>query len=280
VLSPTINVPPAQVTVPAPIVNVQVPERGFWLTWLPVLVPILSAAAAVISATAAAISVGLARRTQKVGFAKDAAAVAREMRNQQSAAALLAFENNVARPVGMALDLVERMTLELSRLRPVPASEPPPDPAPTGWSPWRSRERLRLPAPGPSPREAALEQYGAGVIADNSQGVRLCREADGALEASRQPVFTDIFVAAHLDDQLLATADQALSPTRSVLSDDAYDTTWQAIVRLKVDMRRVLEAERAAEAARWQGTLDADPFFVEVQRWLPRSLRSRPLSEG
>jgi hypothetical protein len=251
VLSPTINVPPAVVTVPAPVVNVQLPERGFWLTWLPILVPILSAAAAVISATIAAISVGLARRTQKAGFAKDAAAVAREMRNQQSAAALLAFENNVARPVGMALDLVERMTLELSRLRPVPAPElPPPDQAPNGWLPWRPRERLRLPAPGPSPHEAALEQYGAGLIADNSQGIRLCREADGALDASRQPVFTDIFVAAHLDDQLLATADQALSPTRSVLSDAAYDTASQAIVRLKVDLRRVLEAERAAEAAR------------------------------
>ncbi|MEJ1977853.1 MAG: hypothetical protein WDN49_18845 [Acetobacteraceae bacterium] len=260
-VSPVINVPAG----PAPTVIVPSPPTSFWRVWLPVLV---AAFLAGISASIAATSAWLAWRNQVFGFAKDAAAIARDVRNRQSAAALVAFENSVARPVGMALDLVERLTLELGRLRPV--AEPPQLRA--GW--------LRRQAAGPQPpaavsaHVAALEQYGAGLIADHSHGVRLCREADGALAAARTPVFARTFSAARLDDLLLAAADEALSPTPHAARGTAYDTASGAIVQLKIDLRRVLETERSIEAARWLGTLDADPFFIEVQHWLPRRLRS------
>ena len=223
----------------APQIIVQTPPQSAWRIWLPIGVALFSTAIAMTGAW-------LAWRSQVFGFAKDAAAIARDFRGRQSAAALLAFENSVARPIGMALDLIERMSLDLSRLRPVAAET----------------------------HLAALETYGAGLIADHSQGLRLCREADAALaEAGRATVFTRAFDNDRLDAKFLAAGDEALSvalPSEA----SAIDLAIEAVVRTKVSLRRLLEAERSQEAARWLGDLDTDPFFTEVQRWLPRRLRS------
>ncbi|MBC7799646.1 MAG: hypothetical protein H7Z10_03410 [Gemmatimonadaceae bacterium] len=224
----------------APQIIVQSPPPDWIRTWLPVCIAGLSA---LIAAGAAWIS----WRNQVFGFAKDAAALKREVRSRNTTSALLAFENSVARPIGMALDLIERLSIDLSRLRPVPPGE----------------------------GAAALETYVALLAAEHGQGLRLCREADGSLAAlSRPPIFARAFGNQDLDDSLLAAAGEILVSAPGS-GPSALDTAVEAIVRTKVDLRRLLEAERAQEAARWLGSLETDPFFTEVQRWLPKRLRSR-----
>ena len=142
IFSPQITVPSA----PPPTITVQAPQPDPLKTWLPVGVAILSAAVAAFSAY-------LAWRNQSFGFRKDRAAVIRDIRSKQAAANLLAFENNVARSVGAALDLVERMISEVSKIRPVAAGD----------------------------CDKHLENWGISVIADQANGERLCGEADGAL---------------------------------------------------------------------------------------------------
>ncbi len=265
-LSPTINVPPASISVPPAVVTVQAPPGGFWRTWLPVLI-------AGLAAFVAATSAWLSWRNQLYGVAKDAAATARDGHMRRSAAALAAFENSVARPLGMALDRIEEMMLELGRLRPILPPAPPSEPPPSGWMNWRrEKERLRLPPPGPSPREAALEEFSRVLVADGSHGLRLCREADEALANPRQGGFTQRFFAANLEDLLLDAAEQALA-SNAAAADGAHDAAIKAVVRVKVDLRRMLEEERAAEAQRWSDLLSHDPFFTAVQSWLPRRLR-------
>ncbi len=87
-------------------------------------------------------------------------------------------------------------------------------------------------------------------------------------------IFTQRLYAARLEDLLLYAADQALSPNSAATSDSAYDEAVQAAVTLKVDLRQMLEGERTAEAKRWFDMLNQDPFFAEVQNWLPRRLRA------
>ncbi len=239
VAPPTVTLAP-QITVPSappPTIVVRVPRIETWRTWLPVLV-------AVLSACITGVSAWLAWRSQVFTFRKDAAAIARDIRAKQANAALLAFENNVARPTGMALDLVERMTMEVGKLRPVP-----------------------------QPRHVAeLERYGAGLIAECNHGARLCREADGMLAGLRRlPVFSRAFVAAHLDDLLLAAADEALLPIPASTAAGAYDAALEGVVQLKIELRRLLEAERAVEGQRWVGTVADDPLHDVLRRWLPGS---------
>lgn len=272
-LSPTINVAPASVSVPPAVVTVQAPPDGFWRIWLPVLIAALAAAVAATSAW-------LSWRNQLYGVAKDAAATVRDGHSRRSAAALAAFESNAARPLGMALDRIEAMMLELGRLRPILPPGPPSEAPPSGWLNWRREKvQLRLPPPGPSPREAALEEYGAGLMADTNHGLRLCREADEALAVLPAKTFTQRFFEANLEDLLLGAADQALASSPAV-ADGAHDAAIQAVVRLKVDLRRMLEQEREAEAKRWSDMLGQDPFFAAVQSWLPRRLRAAVQQTG
>ena len=224
----------------APQIVVPPSTTNFWRTWLPVGVAMLSAAIAAGSAW-------LAWRNQVFGFAKDAAAIAREIRNREAGVALAAFENSVARPIGMALDVIERMGVDLARLRPAAFAE----------------------------LAAVQADYDAGLVAEDAHVLRLCREADGSLEHDRTPVFARTYVDFYLDDKLLAAASEALAPQVSG-PGTPFDVALAAIVRVKIDLRRRLESERAAEAARWSGTLTTDPFYAHVQRWLPRSLRTPP----
>ena len=98
----------------------------------------------------------------------------RDAAAKQATIALLAFENSVARPVGQSLDMVERLSVELGRLNRIE----------------------QAPA-----RQASLEQYGRGMMADYSHGRRLCREADDALQTPRQAVFVRVLVEAGLDSK-------------------------------------------------------------------------------
>lgn len=229
-------VPPEWITF-APKVIVQSPPQEAWRIWLPVGVAMLSAA---IAATGAWLS----WRSQMFGFAKDIAAIKRDHRNRQANATLLAFENSVARPVGMALDLIERLALELGRLRPVAEGA----------------------------HSTALVEFGTGLIAEHSQGLRLCREADSALPSGRAKVFELAFGDTRLDDLFLDAGKDALLQVRPA-GLSTFDAVIEAIVRTKVSLRRLLEAERSEQAATCLGA-GPDLSELELERWLPRRLRS------
>ena len=209
---------------------------AFWRTWLPVFVAMLSAALAGFSAW-------LAWRNQVFGFAKDIAAVRRDARSKQATIALLAFENSVARPVGQALDLIERLLADLGKLNEEPTDS----------------------------RTAALERYSRTMFADYGRCQRFCLEADDVLQQARPGVFVRAYSSARLDDRFLAAAAGQLSGQAGSAYDDAAD----AVVSAKVQLRRALEDQRAAEAATWQNTSAEDAFLREAERLLPRWLRSR-----
>lgn len=225
--SPQIIVQP----ISAPAVTVQVPQPDPLKTWLPVGV-------AILSAMVAAFSAFLAWRNQNFGFQKDRAAVIRDIRSKQAAAALQAYENNVARPVGAVLDLVERMINDVSKIR----------------------------TAAPAYRADQLKTWGASVIADQANGERLCDEADGALTGNPpRAVFAPLFVRRGLDSLFLEAITEALSVAPQ---GAAFDRLKQAVKDLKVEMRGHLESERQAEATRWIGEITDDPFYPEIEHLL------------
>ena len=221
----TIQTPPGL----APIVVV--PPQAFWKTLLPVFVAMLSAAIAAFSAF-------IAHRAQRFGFRKDAAAVAREIRARRTTAAMQAFENNVARPMGMVLDLLERLVGEILRTVPVDAAV------------------LR----------AETENRGAMLVAEYASALRLCAEADGGLPGPDRRPFQLTLAPSDLDGKLNAALVEALG--RTALNRAAYALLLTALADFKVAMRRLLENERIAEQRRWMGTLRQDPFYPELVRLL------------
>ncbi len=223
ILSPQITVPPAA----APTVTVQLPPSDPLKTWLPVGV-------AVLSAMVAAFSAFLAWRNQRFTFKKDKAAVIRDIRAKQAAANLLAFENNVARSVGAVLDLVEAIITEVSKIRPVAATE----------------------------RPQQLEIRGISVMVDHARGERLCTEADGALHGSPPRVlFVSLFVRKGLDSLFVDAIGEAVAGPPGV----KFDVLRQSIIELKIELRKILEQERQAEATRWIGEITDDPFYEEIK---------------
>lgn len=228
IFSPQITVPPAL----PPAVTVQVPEPNPLKTWLPVGVAIFSAAVAAFSAW-------LARRNQDFAFRKDRAAIVRDHRARQAEAGLLAYENNVARPVGAVLDVVERMMNDVSKIRPVPAAD----------------------------FDKKLEDLGLSVMADQANSERLCGEADGALPGNPvRSVFAPVFVRRGIDSLFLAAIREALAGPPG----DGFELLLLNVKELKVELRRHLEDERQAEAARWIGDISQDPFFEEIRHLMPR----------
>ncbi len=209
---------------------------GLFRTWLPVGV-------AMLSAGIAAVSLRLAWRSQVFGIAREIAAARRDMRGRQGTVALLAFDNSVARPIGMALDTIEGLTVALGKLRPLPERQ----------------------------RAAALQAYSLDMLVELTHAHRLCQEADGALSLGRSPAFDPALVRCDLDDLLTRAAEDALSGLLSATAP-AVDP-WRVIVALKIDLRRTLEAERATEAAQWQEALQDDVFLRQAQRLLPGWLR-------
>ncbi len=196
-----------------------------------------------LSAGIAAVSLRLAWRSQVFGIAREIAAARRDVRSRQGTVALLAFDNSVARPIGMALDTIEGLTVALGKLRPLPDRQ----------------------------RAAALQAYSLDMLVELTHAHRLCQEADGALSLGRPPAFDPALVRCDLDDLLTRAAEDALGGLLSAAAP-AVDP-WRVIVALKIDLRRTLEAERATEAAQWQEALQDDVFLRQAQRLLPGWLR-------
>ncbi|MBN9561911.1 MAG: hypothetical protein J0H14_14470 [Alphaproteobacteria bacterium] len=235
-IQPRINVPPVPsptITVqvpaaPAPIVNVAGPPSGFWRTWLPVFVAMLSAAIAAASAL-------MAWNSQRFGFRKDAAAIARELRARRTLAAMQAFENNVARPVGMTLDVLESLVGAIAQTRPKPVQE-------------------------------EVDARSMLLSTQYANALRLCTEADGALPGPTRHPFQELLAGTDLDEKLLAATKEAL--TRHEGSRANYDTALAGLAHFKVTARKLLETERLAEERRWAGDIRDDPFYEELQRLL------------
>ncbi len=235
-----LTVAPALARAQAPTILVQVPQPAGWRIGLPVGVAVLSAAIAGFSAF-------LAWRSQQFGFRKDAAAVAREIGARRTQAALRAFENNVARPVGMLLDQVEQVVGEVVRIVPV------------------SPDRL----------DAERELWATRLAAESANAIRLCDEADGALtvapDAARAGVFRNALLRAAIDDRLLAATIEALRGPHGEAGGAAraaFGALMTDVAAFKIGIRRLLEAERTAEERRWAGDPRADPFYRDLRRLL------------
>jgi hypothetical protein len=232
-VNPQITVQPATPTVvvqPAPAHPLQ--------TWLPVAVAILSAGVA-------SASFLLALRSQRFSFQKDLSTFLREYKAKHAAISQQRFENNVARPVGMMLDTVERMMGEMIKLQPAP----------------------------PKVFEREFRLRAAALMADHLTCLRLCREADDALPVDgnlptnqRQRPFRTQYVATRLDAAFLEAIAEALQPPKMMT---AVDRTIDTVVALKVELRKRLEAERLAEANRWLGDIKDDPLYSEVLKRMP-----------
>ena len=253
IFSPQITVPPA---LPPPVtfspqIMAQVPEPNPLKTWLPVGVAIFSAAVAAFSAW-------LARRSQNFAIDKDCAAVVRDHRARQAEAGLLAYENNVARPVGAVLDLVERMVNDVSKIRPVAAADV----------------------------DRKLKDLGLSVMADQANSERLCREADGALPKSisspeatpspkktEPPSFAKMFVRRGMDTLFLEAITEALKGPPG----GKFEQLLKQVQELKVELRGHLEKKRRDEAIRWIRDITEDPLYDRIKHYLdPTELPPQP----
>jgi hypothetical protein len=233
--APAPSIAPPQIVVQAapPVVTVNLPRPNPFQTWLPVGV-------AILSAMVAATSLYFARQSQVFSFRKDAAAIKREFLAKRAAISQQAFENNVARPVGMVLDTVERLVDQTMKLRPLD-------------------DAAKLPAD--------IQLRGADLMSDHVTCVRLSREADNALhDGEARRVFRSAYMAARLDTVLLDAILSALDPGKP--SGDTLETAIDTVVKLKVQLRTILETERLAEVTRWIGDVTNDPFYPELRKWL------------
>jgi|SRR5579885_120550 len=251
-LAPQINVPPA----PPPTINVQPaapainvvpatpnimvnpPPAGFDPTkWLALII-------SVISAVVAGFSARIAYLNQILSFRKDAAALLRDIQAKQASAILQAFENNVARPIGMVLDQIERMTNDMTKIAAV------------------------------EPARVADEEakYAALLAVEHHNLLRLCREADGAL-GPRTPVFAAAYARASVDVALYLAGSHALSGSPAAPSGTPapLDAAMNEVGRLKIELRRVLEHERA-ELIRLTTDITQDPYYAELLRLLPAGI--------
>jgi hypothetical protein len=118
------------------------------------------------------------------------------------------------------LDLVEKMVNDISKLRPVVAAD----------------------------FDKTLGDLGKSVEADRDNSVRLCGEADGALPGTdARAVFVPVFVRTGIDSLFLAAISEALAGPPG----GKFELLLIKVKELKVELRRHLEQERQAEAARW-----------------------------
>ncbi len=189
------------------------------------------------------MSLIFARQAQAFSRQKDLSAFVREYRAKHAAIAQQAFENNVARPVGMCLDIVERMMNDTLKIRPVAEAE----------------------------LEGELRSRSTALMADHLTCLRLCREADDILSVDSAPArqhqrpFRTQYMAARLDNAFLGAIGAALRSS----SAPAVDTATDAAAALKVALRKRLELERLAEAERALGGIRNDPLYPELVKWLP-----------
>jgi hypothetical protein len=211
ILSPQINVPQAPaptITVQpaAPVINVEPAKPDSDPTkWLAAIVAVISAL--------------ISLATLFFGLRQNAAAVARDLQAKRSNAVLQAFENNVARPIGMALDQIERLANDLTTI---------------------------VPAGAAKTRSAQLEKYIAQLGANFPSLRRLCLEADGALPPVRVRVFVGAHDRAHLIDALGKAGVEKFSAARAVpMTRSAFDEAMETVGKLKLDLRTLLEKERA-----------------------------------
>ncbi len=222
-----------------PTIIIQSPPGHPLQTWLPVGI-------AVLSACVAAASLYFARQSQTFSFRKDASAIRREFQAKRAAIGQQAFENNVARPVGMLLDIIERMIADTIKLQPAAADA------------FDGEYRMRSNA----------------LMADRLACLRLCQEADDALPVDgallaheRRRPFRTLYMAVRLDAAFLEASGEALragEASTSAVIDRAIDAT----ITLKVELRKRLEAERLAEVTRWVGNIRNDRFYPEMKKWL------------
>lgn len=250
VLSPQINVPPA----PPPTINVQPATPA--ITVEPAVAPPdptkwVAVAIAVISAGVGFLSARIAYRNQEIGFRKDAAAIVRDIAAKRANAVIQAFENNVARPIGMVLDQVERLINDMAKLTPVEAAQ----------------------------RSDAESRYAALLAAENRNLLRLCSEADGALPRGRPAVFAAASGRAAIDVTLYLAGAYLLSGANQPAPGGAnpFDEAMTKIAELKIELRHLLESERIEQIRLTIGDIRNDPYYGELQRWLGRDFVDRLL---
>lgn len=207
--TPQITVQPAtpQITVqPAsPAVNLPPPEPDP-TKWWAVAISIFSAAVAALSFIA--------------NLLQNRAAIAREDRARRSNALIQAFENNVARPIGMLLDQIEVLAAGVASLTPVR---------------------------NPQGQTDAIARYVTTLGANSANRLRLCREADSALPPGRPAVFQTTYLDGKLEDWLQkAGREQISGALPAPTARSALDEAIEAIGNLKVALRGRLENERDA----------------------------------
>lgn len=243
VVSPQIIVPPApppaitvQPATPAVTVNLPAPASDP-TKWIAVIIAIASAGVSLISML-------LAWRTQTIGLRKDAAALLRDLKGKEANAVIQAFENNVARPIGTLLDHIERLTNDLLKMAPVEADQV-------------------------APNEA---KYAAQLSLDRGNMLRLCREADGCLAPDRPPSpFAAAFGGMSLDVTLFVAASEVLRGGDAAVLQTALDS----IARMKIELRALLESERAEQIRLTNGDITDDPYYADIERVLGRRLTAR-----
>lgn len=244
VVSPQITVPPA----PPPAITVQPAAPAITITppapasdptkWIALFIAVASAGVSVISML-------IAWRSQTMGLRKDAAAIVRDLKAKEANAVIQAFENNVARPIGTLLDHIERLTNEL----------------------------LKMATADPAQVMAEEAKYATQLSLDRGNMLRLCREADGSLARDRpQSPFAAAFVGMGLDVTLFRSGSAVL---RGDGPAEAIATTLDEVARMRVDLRTLLESERAEQIRLTIGDITDDPYYPEIERYLGRQITTR-----
>jgi len=180
-----------------------------------------------------------------MGLRKDAAAIVRDLKAKEANAVIQAFENNVARPIGTLLDHIERLTNEL----------------------------LKMATADPAQVMAEEAKYATQLSLDRGNMLRLCREADGSLARDRpQSPFAAAFVGMGLDVTLFRSGSAVL---RGDGPAEAIATTLDEVARMRVDLRTLLESERAEQIRLTIGDITDDPYYPEIERYLGRQITTR-----
>jgi hypothetical protein len=210
-----------------------------------VVISVISAAIGLVSAATGLVSLAINKHNQTVSFQKDAAAIARDIKAKKANAVIQAFENNVARPIGMVLDQIERLATDMTKLSRVTAKQ----------------------------LDAAANKYVTQLAADNANLLRLCREADGGL-IGRSPVFLSACATALLDAVLFRAGYETLSGTRPA-QQSAGVAAMEMIGSVKIKLRQLLEIERVSLVEAQTGSIVDDPYYPQLQELLGPDFATR-----
>lgn len=258
IIAPPVNVQVKAPDYQPPVINVQVEQPKGAYTW----VPVASMIVAFVSAVASAVSAIINRKNQSYGFVKDLEALRRERRSKKKERGSRLFERNVARPVGQALDTLEKLMADLISADLI------------------SEEK---------DRSGALDRLSESALSAVTSSYRLCKEADRYLDdAGHSSNFEERLLKAipgqRLDDISISviegmrrrnkvTDGNGVVEGEEILEEKTISDFIELVTEIKVKMRIALDKSGDEYAEKYSPSAATD----EQEVWLIKEVESKLL---